>query len=477
MSRRYRPIMALVVLGALAPVGRAQNTFEAAPARRSTALAEAKSLSAAFRSASDRILPSVVKVRTLTKGSSEMLMTLRGFGFPAEAPRQEGLGSGVIIDSGGVILTNNHVVKSADEIVVELSDGTELYATEYATDPATDLAIVRVRTKEPLPAAKFGDSDALKIGDWVLAIGHPLELETSVSAGIISAKGRSLGRVPRAQFLQTDAAINPGNSGGPLVNLRGEVIGINTAIASQTGGYQGIGFAVPGNIVRDVQRQLRQEGRVRRSYLGVSIQELTTNLAEQLVERPGTAGVLVNKVQANTPAEAAGIRPGDVITHFAGLPVDSPATLQRVVERVPIGSTQRLRLIRFGKPLSVSASTLEFKPEDLRELRGEHKRLAAPTRNGSTLGFEVEDLAELARRRGVRTDVDAVVVTSVDANGLGAEEGIRRGMIVMQVRDREIRSVAEFTTALRNQSLGEGIVLLVKDPRTEADRFVVLKSR
>ncbi len=481
-KHQFAVLMALAVSWSFTPLGLAQERGASGRYRpgNSTSLAEATSLSEAFRAAADKIVPSVVKVLTTTKGNAEMFMNLRGFPFPVEAPRQQGLGSGVIIDSSGIILTNNHVVKSADEIVIVLHDGTELYATEFTTDPLTDLAIVRVHPKQPLPAAKFGDSDALRIGDWVLAVGHPLELETSVSAGIISAKGRSLAKVRRAQFLQTDAAINPGNSGGPLVNLRGEIVGINTAIASQTGGYQGIGFAVPANLARDVQRQLGDNGRVRRAYLGVSIQRLTRDLSQQLIDRPGVGGVLVNGVNEDTPAEAAGLRRGDVITHFADQPVDSPYALQRAVERVPIGSTQRLRLLRFGKPLAVTVNTLEFGREGLsREVRGEQTKLAAPA-YGNSLGFEVDDLADLARLGGVPLDVHAVVVTRVDRNGLAAEERLRPGMIILQVRDREVQTVAEFKAALQNQSLSEGILLLVRDTRNpQSDRFffVVLKSR
>jgi serine protease Do len=259
--------------------------------------------------------------------------------------------------------------------------------------------------------------------------------------------------------------------------LRGEIVGINTAIASQTGGYQGIGFAVPANLARDVQRQLEENGQVRRAYLGVSIQALTRDLSQQLVGRPGVGGVLVNGVKEDTPAEAAGLRRGDVITHFADQSVDSPSALQRAVERVPIGSTQHLRLIRFGKPLAVAVNTLEFRQEGLsRDLRGEQTKLAAPA-YGNSLGFEVEDLADLARLRGVPLDVDAVVVTRVDRNGLAAEEGLRPGVIILQVRDREVQTVAQFRAAIRNQSLREGVLFLVRDTRDGTDRFVVLKSR
>ena len=201
----------------------------------------------------------------------------------------------MIINPDGLILTNNHVVSQADSVVVELADGREFTAKEIRTDPATDLAILRISSGEKLPAARLGDSDALQIGDWVLAIGNPFELEASVSAGIISAKERSLGSAERASFLQTDAAINPGNSGGPLVNLRGEVVGINTAIASSSGGYQGIGFAIPVNLTKWVIGQLVDKGTVSRAWLGIGIGPVTQETAEKLGIDPRTAGVLVNK--------------------------------------------------------------------------------------------------------------------------------------------------------------------------------------
>ena len=478
MRRQLQILLASALvfsMGLLAPAY-AQEFSRPRISSTSASLAAAESLSQAFESAANRIITSVVKLRTTT---SRRRVMVNGF-LPMEVPDQEGLGSGVIIDDSGIIMTNNHVVKDADEVIVVLQDGTELYATEYTADPLTDLAIVRVKTRQRLPVARFGDSENLQVGDWVLAVGHPLELETSVSAGIISAKGRTLlEKIPRAQFLQTDAAINPGNSGGPLVNLRGEVIGINTAIASQTGGYQGIGFAVPANLAKQVVRQLRDDGTVSRGYLGVSIQKLTKDLALQLLDRPEYPGVLINDVKSETPAELAGLQPGDVITHFARMPVDSPQKLQLAVERVPVGSNQRLDFVRFRKPMTASIKTLQIRQEQFGpEYKNRTKQLSIPVSNNNTLGFEVADLSEIARQKGIQVDRNAVIITRVGRDSLASEKGLSPGMIVKQVRNQSISSVDEFNAALRKESLAEGILLLVTDTSQEgiADKFVVVRA-
>ena len=466
----------------------AQRTFERAPAgsaagiarnvppisvRGGTAAPHAEALSEAFRGAADRILPSIVKIRTSTKGRVEIFTALRGLQFHGRVPDREGLGSGVVIDPSGVILTNTHVVRDADEVLIEMHDGTELYAVDYTTDPLSDLAVVRVRPTRPLPAASFGDSDALRIGDWVLAIGHPLELETSVSAGIISAKGRSLPKIPRASFLQTDAAINPGNSGGPLVNLAGEIVGINTAIASQTGGYQGIGFAVPGNLARDVSERLIAGGEVKRAYLGVGIQDLTAKVSRQLLGDAPAQGVLVSEVRAGTPAESAGIRPGDIIVGFANQPVKSRNELQRAVERVPVNSSHPVQLVRFGKPLTLQVSTLEFSVPQTE--RGEYRELRRDTQRSNSLGFEVENVRDVAEALGLRADYDGVIITRVDESSVAFAEGLRPAQLVLQVRDKKIRDTGDFQSAMAKESLDRGVLLLVRDLRTELDQFVVLE--
>ena len=228
-----------------------------------------------------------------------------------------GSGSGVIVDPSGIILTNNHVVAGGGEVTVRLGDGREFKAVGIKTDPKSDLAIVRIEAGSPLPAARLGRSSEVEVGDWVLALGQPFGLEGTVTAGIVSAKGRGLGITDREDFIQTDAAINPGNSGGPLVNLDGEVIGINTAISTNSGGYQGVGFAIPIDLAKWVGGQLEQSGTVHRAYLGVVIQPVTQEIAEQLKVKVHN-GVLVREVRDNTPAAKAGVQPGDVILRFAG---------------------------------------------------------------------------------------------------------------------------------------------------------------
>ncbi len=375
----WRPVQRLVVVGAVLAVGSlgsywwqghaVQRVHAEGPVTNKVdpAIAShANGLSQAFRGAAQAVLPTVVTIETRAKpravanprgramprGSNPFKGTPfedffndedLPFGGPGNGggaqPRSQGTGSGVIIDPSGIILTNNHVVEGADEVIVRFSDERELKADEIKTDPQTDLAVIRVKGAGTLPYAQLGDSSQLDIGDWVIAVGAPFGLDSTVSAGIISGKGRELGSGQRARFLQTDAAINPGNSGGPLVNLNGEVIGINTAIASRSGGFQGIGFAIPSDLAKWVVKQLIEGGTVRRAYLGVGIEQVNGNLAEQFGVKQNQ-GVLVSEVFKDSPAENAGFKVGDVIVSFAGSTVRNPRDLQEVVEKCPFESKQ-----------------------------------------------------------------------------------------------------------------------------------------
>jgi serine protease Do len=275
-----------------------------------------------------------------------------GEGAPREEPRQS-LGSGLIVEADGYILTNNHVVENARMIMVRLSDEREYEARVVGRGPRTDLALLRIPDGRPLPTVKLGDSDRLRVGDWVLAIGNPFGLEQTVTAGIVSAKGRVIGAGPYDDFIQTDAPINPGNSGGPLFNTQGEVVGINSAIFSQSGGSVGIGFAIPINLAKELVPQLKAKGRITRAWLGVGIAPVTPELAQKL-GRAGRDGALIAEVVSNGPAARAGIRPGDVIVALQGRPIRRGDELPRATARAPVGSDVELRVFRDGKELTVT---------------------------------------------------------------------------------------------------------------------------
>ncbi|MEM8680884.1 MAG: trypsin-like peptidase domain-containing protein [Planctomycetota bacterium] len=312
-------------------------------------VSHARDLSKAFRSAAGKVAPAVVTI-IAQSNYSRMLDDEDGT-----------VGSGVVIHASGLILTNSHVIDGASRVLVRLADGREYLAARKLQDEMSDVAILELDEVEELTAAKLGDSDQLDTGDWVIAIGSPFELETTVSAGIISGKNRSLRKIQRGKLLQTDAAINPGNSGGPLVNLEGEVIGINTAIASTSRGYQGIGFAIPSNQAKWVVRQLIEHGVVRRAYLGVNIADLTAGDAQRR-GLPPMAGVLISNVKPNSPASRAGLMPDDVIVEFAGMRVRDARDLQGIVEQKAEGSSHPMKIIRDGL-----TSTLDVRVERLED--------------------------------------------------------------------------------------------------------------
>jgi serine protease Do len=373
----------------------------------------------------------------------------------------------VIVDAAGIVLTNNHVVEGADEVTVELPDGREFKATDIKTDPESDLAVVRLADAKDLPVAKLGDSDKLSIGDWVIAIGNPFELETTVSAGIISGKGRELSGIRRAQFLQTDAAINPGNSGGPLVNLAGEVIGINTAIASRSGGNQGVGFAIPVNLAKWVSKQLIDKGSVERAFIGVQMGPLDAKIAAKL----GVAnrkGVLVNDVVAGSPAAAAGVQELDVITGFDDTPIEGTRALQELVERSTIGQPHKLTVLRDGKPLTLTIAVKPL-PKDLAQ-QGAEKQLKAEspeeTYHSEEFGLEVRDKASLPE--DTYEGVEGVVVDRVDPDGLAAEKGLGPGVLIRAVGKTPVTTIAEFQEAIKKENAEDGVVLKVRTPRGNA---------
>jgi serine protease Do len=370
--------------GAAQPPGSATDTADPASPAGQAAIVHAKALSRAFRQASERVRPGVVTVLVQTKprpvppALRELLEDPRlrelfpdGFDAPGEQSEQNpsplsGLlppdfhvGSGLVVDASGVILTNHHVVELADQVIVRLSDGQELKGQQILSDPMSDVAIIRVSPTRPLDVVPFGDSEDVAIGDWVIAIGSPFELEATVSAGIISAKGRGIEKIKRGRLLQTDAAINPGNSGGPLVNLDGEVIGISTAIATSNGGYQGVGFAIPANRAQWIWKELSAHGKVRRAYLGIGMDELTF-ADSQRMRIPARAGVWVRRVLPESAAADAGVQENDVVIAFADTPVRMPRDLQDVVEQSPVGEKLPLQVLRDGKPLTLEVELRPF---------------------------------------------------------------------------------------------------------------------
>jgi serine protease Do len=322
---------------------------------------QAKALSRAFRAAAEKAAPAVVTVVTRYRPSNSSLL-FDGARVPIGPGDDGSVGSGTVIHAAGIVMTNSHVVEGASEVIVRTADGVEYLVEEIRRDGPSDVALLRIKDPPQLTVAKLGDSDQLEIGDWVLAIGSPFELDTTVSAGIISGKGRGIHKIQRGKLLQTDAAINPGNSGGPLVNLDGEVVGINVAIASSSGGYQGIGFAIPSNQARWVATQLMSYGEVRRAYLGVEIDDLIPPEARRL-GLPPISGVRVKEVKANSPAANAGLLAKDVITEFAGMRVRDARDLQAIVEQQPPGSRHRMKIIRAGRT-SVVDVTVERLDED-----------------------------------------------------------------------------------------------------------------
>jgi serine protease Do len=352
----------------------------------------AKSLSRAFRQAARAVQPAVVTI--ISHYKPEEPDALRQFRqqlregrptppFPREGDLDErgqptNVGSGVIFNTQGLVLTNAHVVRNAEKVVVRTADGYEYTATDIRADAESDLAVLKIEAEtegpQEFPVARLGDSTKLDVGDWVIAIGSPFELEATVSAGIISAKGRTIGQIRRGRLLQTDATINPGNSGGPLVNLNGEVVGINTAIATNTGVFAGVGFAVPVNLAKWVSSELLEHNKVRRAWLGVSIGDITPEAARDF-QVPIRSGVWLYGVIEGAPASRAGLQQNDIIVEFGGIPVRSQGELLEAVEQQPIGSQQTVVALRKGRRKAFSVTVEAFPEEELLRRR----RLAPPT--------------------------------------------------------------------------------------------------
>jgi serine protease Do len=437
-----------------------------------------------FAALADRLSPAVVNVSTTSQGEVPQMGPggqggpfggprdphefwepfERFFGpFPKRPFKQRSLGSGFIISKDGLILTNNHVVENADEILVRLSNDKEFKAKVIGRDPKTDIAVIKIDGAQDLHTVSMGNSDDLRVGEWVMAIGNPFGLEHSVTAGIVSAKGRFIGQGSYDQFIQTDAAINPGNSGGPLINLKGEVVGINSAIFSRSGGNIGIGFAIPINLAKELLPELEAKGKVTRGWLGVLIQKVTPEIADSL-GLPDTKGALVADVMDDGPAKAAGVKVGDVIVEFDGHSVKDSTELPLLVARTPVGTRAKLKVLRGKETEMLSVTIGELKEEEV----------AAEAGKEEGFGLTVQPVTpDIAESLGLPSETKGVVVTGVEPGSSAEEAGLRRGDVVLEVNREPVKDLASYRKALKNTAKGKSVLLLVR--RGDNTIFLALK--
>lgn len=457
-------------------------------------------LSNVFRQVSKRAMPSIVSIETISKTSQVADQQVMPFGDnspfkdlfendprfkdmfkqqqgqPRRAPRRMGTGSGFIINKSGLIMTNSHVVNGADVVKVTLNDGREFTATDIKTDPRSDVAVIKIDAPD-LVAIPLGDSSKMEIGDWVLAIGNPFGIGMSVTNGIISAKGRGPGINDREDYLQTDAAINPGNSGGPLLNLRGEVIGINTAISSRSGGYDGVGFAIPVNMARWVSGELIHHGKVKRSFLGVGIQPISNDLSKSFDIKVGQ-GAIVTQVMEGSPAAKADLKTGDIILKFAGKEVSGPRNLQGIVEMLEVGDSYTMELLRDGKHINKQV-TMQEMPNSFSVAKNESPLDGSGKKKQKTsvndLKIEVQALTkDLASQLGYSDDVHGVVITSVEPGSAAEEAGLMKGMIIEKIGTTEVSTMDQFNLGLKEAKDKDSVLLLVRNH--SGARFVVVQK-
>ncbi|MEJ2244929.1 MAG: DegQ family serine endoprotease [Acidobacteriota bacterium] len=419
---------------------------------------------ASFSELAERIRPGVVNIQVIKKvqNAGFAYPDFPGFPFGENSPfgpffegnppmdrMQEGTGSGFIIDREGYIITNNHVVEDADRIQVKLANGKEYDAEVVGLDPKTDLALIKISGAEGLQSLILGNSEDLEVGSWVVAIGSPFGLEQTVTQGIVSGKGRVIGSGPYDDFIQTDASINPGNSGGPLVNMNGEVVGINTAMYPNG---QGIGFAIPVDMAKNIIPQLEEKGSVTRGWLGVGIQELTPAL-EKSFRLKDKEGLLVADVFKDSPAEIAGILTGDIITRFDGKSVSEAKDLSRVVASTPVGKTVAVTLIRDGKAIERSVK--------LGEMEDPAKMASLPLKK-NPLGITAQELTpEIASSLGVDTN-EGVVVRGVEPGSPAADAGIRTGDVIREVNRSPVESVGDFSRKMEKAKSGDHILMRIQ---------------
>ncbi len=448
-------------------------------------LRKATNLSDAFKHVAKALRPSVVSISTKSKPKNvsvrqfkmpfgfspffddDIFERFQSFEVPRTIPGRQGLGTGMVVRSDGHILTNNHVVKGADEIEVTLSDGRTVSANVVGTDPETDLAILKVEASGLQPV-NWGNSDDAEVGEWVVAIGSPFGLDQTVTSGIISAMGRDdMGITSYENFIQTDAAINPGNSGGPLVNLKGEMVGINTAIVSRSGSYNGIGFAIPSSMAERVMNSILDHGQVSRGYLGIMIQDLNDDLASSFGF--DGAGVLVGDVIPDGPGDKAGLSAGDIITKLNGTEMTKSSQLRNEVADMEPGSSIELKVYRDGDWSNVR---VELGQRDTTQVASWNGTSTGSKQN--ELGIRVSNITPELKQRFDLTDSNGVVVIDIERNGLAWQLGVRQGDVVLSMDDNDVNSQQEFTNQLGQVDVENGVRLRVL--RNSVTRYLFLKK-
>jgi serine protease Do len=480
MKRRFL-IAVLVVACTPVPPTKAETGETRAAAPQAAAPAEAGKLSQlelSFERVAESVGPSVVSITSVRVHKPSERVSVPQFRSPldefffgepfrdhfGQAPesgrREQGLGSGFIVEASGYILTNNHVVDGADELTVHFTDDRQVKAKVIGTDPKSDLAVIKVDAKDlkPLP---FGDSDNLRVGQWVVAIGAPFGLEQSVTAGIVSAKGRSnVGIVDYEDMIQTDAAINPGNSGGPLLNLEGKVVGINTAIASRSGGYQGIGFAIPISMARAIMKQLIDNGKVVRGWLGVAIQKLTPELSKSFDYKG--SGIVVADVTSDTPAAKAGLESGDIIVSLDGKDVREVAAFRHRIAQLAPGTKVELEVMRSGKSKKLTAHIGE-----------QPATLANRGPQNVDIGLELADASpDVKRQFGLPEKATGAAIIQVTPGSVAARSGLRPGMVITEINRNAVKNASDAKKLLGPGATKKGVLLRVVD--REGSRFIAL---
>src|SRR5215510_15483213 len=456
-------LVAGVTLGAMAG-GRAERSPQVSPPTAPVLPVQMPLNTGSFAGVAEAIKPAVININTVSKGGpggggrtpfEEFFgedFFKRFFGDAPERIPQRSLGSGVIVDATGIALTNAHVVEKATEIEVITLDGSKHKAKVVGADKKTDLAVLKLDDgKAQFKFARLGDSDRMQVGDWVIAVGSPFGLQATVTAGIVSAKARNIGQGPFDDFIQTDAAINPGNSGGPLVNMQGEVIGINTAIVA---GGSGIGFAIPSNMARKIYTEINSKGRVTRGWLGVSIQPLTQELAKSFNAKD-TKGVLISDVIPESPASKAGLKPGDILLEFDGKKVEAPADLQRTVGLAQPGQDAKMKVWR-----DQGEKTIDIKIGEAPDEKEAQQRPARAT--PSSLGLEVRPITpDLARQLNLKS-TDGVIVARVEEGSAAGDAGVQRGDVIREINRQKVRSMNDYERLTKDVKEGDRLIVLLQ---------------